>query len=682
MVLPIFCLLVIGLIGCKQEEEIIPLVQEELIEEKPIVLDDLSDVIIGENGEIIGYFDKELNILDKDGMRVNTLAGDKSIGARDDISDSRFLWWSKVRLGVVGYSLPYFNGDRASRSMTSSLFRSRTSTFSAEELFGPVVDNGLGYDLVSLVIPPYMRVSFQNLPSTSLPVEQSYSFSSQPRYLDRVAVTSNTRISVTIRRGRDVGPNAFCGYAYEETNYGGNALPVFEDAELDLTETKFSQWNEASSSMSTNRHSTCSGLMLYEHAADISQDYHWVHPDSDETDFGELGYENGDKLDNKIQRIVEMPQVDHDRRRVRTDQAIGLITFYESDFERTPTYWYKGYSKEYIFVNRSFSSYVVAPGVTVKFRDETSGRIDRGPGYYNEYVNTSLIEINRSGNNDYCGELYHEKVLGDGEYISNERHVPIFKGLTNFTLNSGREVLKLTNVVSHWNNQGSTFIATRQEDTDCQGVTLWAEGGEFNTETGGRIWFPANTQQSFELPAFIDNKVSSISMEGCTTNSTGIAQSNADFVQTLFENSSSARSTDDGCLPPEEKEPEDILVCQRVRAGCEAREGVIKSGCFVGAKLFCGTQFAVAMAGPDLLRLYDAYSEEHNVAGFRGAISTAMTALFSSSIGENPVQLAGCMLGAGLYRGVEYLWDCEEIEAHCKCNPDRWKNPSFWLGEL
>lgn len=520
--LPLCLLLVFGLMSC-QQDEIIPLKEDDLVENPigdipELDMENPAGVVVDEKGNIVGYYDSQNNRYDQDGNLSN---------------QKTTAYNSNDRLLAVLYDQESYKGI----SMMYFLQSSQTSLNIRDLRITGNFDNRAR----SMVVGPDVNIQlFEHSGYRGERISQGQ-FNSSPHYIPSLSsYISGKASSLRIRTtsGSNANGSTFCGMLFDNGRWSrGNAhIPIFKGNELKLADYGL---DNRVSSYAANDNSNCSGVMLYDHVSDLGQNYHWASRGEDIDYFS--SHSSG--MDNKISRVVETTQIDHDYRRLARNKKVGLITFSRSNFEGNPTIYYQGTDISTSFFGWKIYSYVVAPHTKFRHRSQSGSiQVVSPGGYQNSYLSTDIIKVESQNlsnsaynDNNYCGELYNDSGGAGGWIRSDRKHIPIFEGLTNYSLADGKKIIKLSNVTGDLNNRGSTFQATDMT-TSCSGVTFWKDDGFTNTIIGKRGWFPVDGQKH-SLPSGIDNTVSSISVEGCTSNSTGITQDEyIDFVdQIVFD---------------------------------------------------------------------------------------------------------------------------------------------------
>jgi hypothetical protein len=502
-------LLVFGLMSC-QQDEIIPLKEDDLVENPigdipELDMENPAGVVVDEKGNIVGYYDSQNNRYDQDGNLSN---------------QKTTAYNSNDRLLAVLYDQESYKGI----SMMYFLQSSQTSLNIRDLRITGNFDNRAR----SMVVGPDVNIQlFEHSGYRGERISQGQ-FNSSPHYIPSLSsYISGKASSLRIRTtsGSNANGSTFCGMLFDNGRWSrGNAhIPIFKGNELKLADYGL---DNRVSSYAANDNSNCSGVMLYDHVSDLGQNYHWASRGEDIDYFS--SHSSG--MDNKISRVVETTQIDHDYRRLARNKKVGLITFSRSNFEGNPTIYYQGTDISTSFFGWKIYSYVVAPHTKFRHRSQSGSiQVVSPGGYQNSYLSTDIIKVESQNlsnsaynDNNYCGELYNDSGGaggGAGGWIRSDRkHIPIFEGLTNYSLADGKKIIKLSNVTGDLNNRGSTFQATDMT-TSCSGVTFWKDDSFANTIIGKRAWFPVDGQKH-SLPSGIDNTVSSISVEGCNGEST------------------------------------------------------------------------------------------------------------------------------------------------------------------
>lgn len=200
-----------------------------------------TDEIIDQDGTVVGYYDNELHRRDLDGNLVTGGAAE----AAGDLSSA---------LRLVVYSNAHFSGTR--HGTLSSV--TGTWTLSPSSW-------GLDNQISSLVVAPGCSAALYDGTADTTPLKViNGSKLSTPSYED-ISASYNDRVSKIVLSCKDT-VNAFCGNAYKDANYSGDALPFYKDSVVLFSDSKFAGWNDAISSVATNSFSSCDGIGLWEHA--------------------------------------------------------------------------------------------------------------------------------------------------------------------------------------------------------------------------------------------------------------------------------------------------------------------------------------------------------------------------------------------------------------------------------
>lgn len=374
---------------------------------------------------------------------------------------------------------------------------------------------------------------FQLIPTSLGDKKKTYTApNDKPLYVDiiRDGMDNKTR-SYTISCKND--ENTFAGFAHNNTNYAGYALPLFTGTNLNLSSPTFSPWNNNIASISTNRHSIADGFMLYDHHNDLNKDHYWIDPDRDYAALNNLSNNNQRTTSNAINikdnatHIIHSPKMAHGFE--KANFPIGAVLYTGENFTGRPYIFPKGFKITSRWYNAvpgwgwpNFKSAIIAPNTSVS--DDVSTTLK---GYHTK-LNGKLsdydyikISGSPSSSNDFCGVIHDKKYVDLDDIPAVVGYdLPIFNGLSNKTIDS-EKVLTLNNIPGI-NDVHSSFV-TYPFDTRCKGATFWEQGhsGFLNKK---RIWFPVDSSdpKSFPFPSGIDNKTSNITTEGCTEESVGV----------------------------------------------------------------------------------------------------------------------------------------------------------------
>lgn len=490
--LPFCLLLAFGLMSC-EEKEIIPLAQEDLLGEQTFDIETASEIMVDEKGNPVAYFDDKGRRYDRKGNPIS------SVNLKDDVSNNR-------RHLVTLYKDANFNR----RSVTIS--GSPTTYSLSTNLSNYNIDNQLS----SFVLGPGCEIRLykgtnQRGDSYSRSVLNSF----DAHYHKSVGGGFNDEIS-SIRitcKSEYSQPNNLCGYVYRDS-YVGGSLPIFWKADLEWQFLSDVSFNNNISSVATNMNSRCKGIMLYDKSNDHDTGaYFWVDPDAD---YSNLNFHG---INNTVSRIVEMPEVAHDHRRLNKYKKVVAITYRYPNFRGQETYWYhdEGSEGEITF---PIASLAVAPNSTFSYYDKNIYSTEAMESGYYPSLNASAVGVygaTRESSNTFCGTLF-DVDLDAGTVANDNANLPIFDGLTNYSLPDGKRIVRIYDINTSLNDKGSAFSATDM-NTRCKGVTLWDKGGN-KAYVNKRAWYPVDGK-SYPLPTGINNAVSGISTEGCTKEAVG-----------------------------------------------------------------------------------------------------------------------------------------------------------------
>lgn len=194
--------LALGLASCG-EEEVIPMTNEDLEIEIPnngVENAEGVDVIINDQGEVIGYFNEKLEMLD---INRNLVIGNSN--ARSDRSTPQ---------RVVLYPENFFRGSRKGYHSTSSNFYLNL--------------RGTSWDLIakSMVLPPNhgVRLYRDNNGSDQL-IKDIAPKDGEPRFIAKLknnGVNSDLSALEVYYQGATPDKNYFCGYAWKKKDYRGS----------------------------------------------------------------------------------------------------------------------------------------------------------------------------------------------------------------------------------------------------------------------------------------------------------------------------------------------------------------------------------------------------------------------------------------------------------------------------
>jgi hypothetical protein len=242
--LPLCFLLFFGLMSC-EEQEIIPLAEEDanLVDNNGIDVESY-DFIVSEKGEITGRYNREIEMIDEKGNVLSNGNG---------LSNSRDNHTSRPKIFL--YKDSQFRGSRL--GLFSSGNNIEVSNLSSY---------GFNDNISSIVVPSGCYITaWQHANFGGKQYYATVLNVNRPHYEKYVGSTMNDKISsFKVRCRSDINTSGtFCGYAWSNTNYGGNSLPLFAEKHLNLS--SLGWFNNKISSVSTNYYSTCDAIGLWEH---------------------------------------------------------------------------------------------------------------------------------------------------------------------------------------------------------------------------------------------------------------------------------------------------------------------------------------------------------------------------------------------------------------------------------
>jgi hypothetical protein len=543
--LPLCLLFALALTSC-QESEIIPLDEVDLVGgeiDLPSSFDikEASDFILDENGEVTGYFDEKLNQRDINGNIVSGQKTTHETTAKNNNSNP---------LRVIFYTGTNFNSGSAAHyfSSTSTRFKQFPSHRN-NALSSVIIAPGcklVVYDGDYFTGNKRIFAATENGLPFRIKALGAYVYDNTTVSLDNTISSFKIQCSST--------EDNFCGYAYKKTSFSGVRFPFFRNESIDFSskddfgQPRYPTWDGTISSFATNSYSDCDGFMIYDDHTNQSNPYHWIHPDEDYATLNNLVVEENGQgsrvnesfvtpydLDNVVTLIIEAPRVVHDFR--YANFPIGAILYPDRQFKGRPLILPKNgtefdnssiFDKMGFFLAGSYKkikSVVVAPGCTLRLTNSSAG--DPGAGYRNsDYTFISAYaDCSNQNTNDFCGvliDLHLDNDNLDDSPSINERTLPVFKDLSNFTIYRGREfgkkILSLPLILGA-NNAYSSF-RTFPTATNCKGVTFWGNGGN-SLPTGKRRWVSVDPSDLRGVNfGVLNNKISGITTEGCNGEST------------------------------------------------------------------------------------------------------------------------------------------------------------------
>lgn len=257
--------------------------------------------------------------------------------------------------------------------------------------------------------------------------------------------------------------------------------------------------------MTMNYYSACDGLMLYEDADDVSKNYHWIPQHDNTNQFWLMGDPTvgGEKLNDKIRRVVEMPEVAHSFRRLKSNDNIGVVFYEGENFTGRQHIHEKGnFELEPYGQLIVYKSMVVAPNCSVSFgfNASRSGQAGYHPKEYIALAQGPIqVQCNDNANN-LCGTAYfHNTSFWSGH------------GLPILDIDQGVNLTSLGN--GHWDNEISRFEAS-QGNTTCKGVAFYEDNGNASEEKPRR-YIPAGDGSNTTFTSTLNNKISYLKPGEC-----------------------------------------------------------------------------------------------------------------------------------------------------------------------
>jgi hypothetical protein len=540
--LPICLSLAMGLTSC-EKDEIIALEEDDFTGDLNELLDvpantkDYTDFVYkeGENEEavLIGYMDKLLEPVDLNGNPV-TARNDNSSILRASLS---------VNDSYGGLTQSYYTSGTNKSTGWIQVY-----SYVASNASSLVVAPGCTVTLASHRVT--VRNGAYHYPNTK---EFAAYNSGEARYIRKFSSYTYPSGQSLDNRVRFIKitcndtENKFCGYAFKDVNYGGDRLPIFKKTDLNLSHNVFIGWNNQVSSISTNRYSSCDGIMIYDDESNFDKPYHWVHPDDDLSSLTNLNPHSNTHT-NRNEVVVKKADINdaasvikHSTKVVhhfyKANFPIGAIVYTATNFKGNMYIIPKG-GKIDNWSNRRFRSVIVPPDVSVSFDENYifGGEQHRGSkttGYWgNIDFNVNVVTPTAVNNNinDFCGVLHDQTTdtevdSGIAVNTSSNYDFPVFQNITNKTADDGNKFWQFWG--SDFNERYSTFISY-PFTTNCKGVTVWEHGNPTSIVTAKREWYPAYASSkitTFSLDA-LNNQVSAFSAENCTSSETGINPDN------------------------------------------------------------------------------------------------------------------------------------------------------------
>jgi hypothetical protein len=234
--LPLCLVLVLGLMSCEQEE-IIPLAEEDA--EMTEASDDYmyNDVIVGDDGEVVGYIDNESNILDVKGNII------ESKNLRDESNG----YFTKVSV----YKDSKFRG----RNRTFHSYSTNNTIYISSSTLR---NEGMHDNISGLVVPPYCNVTIYEHSDRSGRNSYFGSGGSKAKYKSYVGSHMNDKTSaIKIQCNSSGRKQTLCGYAYKHTSWGGDRLALYWNTPISYSESKSWGYNDNISGVSMNSNSLC-----------------------------------------------------------------------------------------------------------------------------------------------------------------------------------------------------------------------------------------------------------------------------------------------------------------------------------------------------------------------------------------------------------------------------------------
>jgi hypothetical protein len=278
----------------------------------------------------------------------------------------------------------------------------------------------------SMIIPPNRNVTLNTKNGP-----ENYTTDDKPMYVSDIfsGSTFNFILSISVSiKNQSLPPVELCAVAYKEPCWEGAAFPFFSNAEVNFASDAPS-WNNQITSVASNDHSSCPGLMVYDDAdADPSDGYTHIHPDRDATFAVDVNNINTSGIENNsVSRVLASPRFVHNFERVNF--PIGAVIYGRTNFQANSALSIlpKGYDGVFF---QTIKSYAIAPNTTVDFYKNGTTTGTRTAGYrYNEsglsLTNSITLtsDNNTENDNDYFG------IACTGNSFTG-RKVPLFLGMS------------------------------------------------------------------------------------------------------------------------------------------------------------------------------------------------------------------------------------------------------------
>ncbi|MEO0585059.1 MAG: hypothetical protein AAF135_22795 [Bacteroidota bacterium] len=234
--------------SCEQgpEEEIIPL--EDAQVSADISNYHLHNVVLGDDGDIIGYLDIDYNLVDKEGNLLK------------ESSRDNFNYNPKASL----YQHSNFKGSWVT-------FFNNTSSSTVNITYQNLLDVNMNDKISSVIVPPYCNVRLYEHPNNG--GNSAYfgvgGYAYEASYRSYIGNSLNDKTSsVRVQCNSSGRYKSWCGQAYEHTSYGGDALALYFDTPISYQQLKDWGWNDRISSIGRNLYGRCSSVTMTEHQHD------------------------------------------------------------------------------------------------------------------------------------------------------------------------------------------------------------------------------------------------------------------------------------------------------------------------------------------------------------------------------------------------------------------------------
>ncbi|MEL6698613.1 MAG: hypothetical protein AAFP89_20375 [Bacteroidota bacterium] len=229
-----------------QEEEIIPL--EDAQVSSDISNYHLHNVVLGDDGNIIGYLDIDYNLVDKEGNLLKK-------SSRDN-----FNYNPKASL----YQHSKFKGSWVT-------FFNNTSSSTVNITYQNLLDVNMNDKISSVIVPPYCNVRLYEHPNNG--GNSAYfgvgGYAYEASYRSYIGNSLNDKTSsIRVQCSSSGRYKNWCGQAYEHSNYGGDALALYYDTPISYQQLKDWGWNDRISSIGRNSYGRCSSVTMTEHQHD------------------------------------------------------------------------------------------------------------------------------------------------------------------------------------------------------------------------------------------------------------------------------------------------------------------------------------------------------------------------------------------------------------------------------